>query len=127
VLAREPDVEPDREAAALLRAAVRPLHHARAAAGDDGEVVLGEEAPDLARGAVGGVLLADAGGAEDRDSRGGDAGHELEAGEELVRDSVDVEAPVAGLDVEEALVLHYRSRSMCVALMARPSARARPM
>ena len=49
LLVRELDVEADREPAALLAAAVRGLHHARAAAGDDGEARLGEEPAGLAR------------------------------------------------------------------------------
>ena len=53
LLVRQLDVEPDREAAALLRAAVRALHHAAAAAGDHRPAVLAEPPADRAGVLVG--------------------------------------------------------------------------
>ena len=69
LLVRELDVEADREPAALARAAVRALHHARAAAGDDRPAALGEAAADGARRLVRRMALADPRRAEDRHRR----------------------------------------------------------
>ena len=58
LLVRQLDPEADREPAALAAAAVRRLHHARPAAGDDRPARLGEEARRLAGELVGPRLLA---------------------------------------------------------------------
>ena len=81
LLVRELDVEPDRDAAALLGAAVRGLHDPGAAAGDDREVGPGEPARGLARRLVGGVALADPRRAEDRDGRAREVADGLEPSE----------------------------------------------
>src|SRR5207237_7243237 len=82
LLVRQLDVEADREPAALLRAAVRGLHHPGAASRDDRESSLGEPARDVTRLPVGGIVLAHAGGAEDRDGRPADP---LDRGEALAK------------------------------------------
>ena len=58
LLVLELDVEADGHAARLLRAAVRRLHHAGAAARDDGEAGLGEQTARLSCDGVHGALLA---------------------------------------------------------------------
>ena len=52
LLVRQHDAEADGEPAAVPRAAIRRLHHARATACDDREAGLRETASDLARGVV---------------------------------------------------------------------------
>src|SRR5438067_1362365 len=106
LLMRQLDVEADREPAALARAAVRGLHHARPAARDDGEPRLGEALPHLARLPVGRVLLVDPGRAEDSDPGPADPLDRGEALEELVRDPRDVPGEVAVAALEEPAVLH---------------------
>src|SRR5581483_11736739 len=58
LLVRQLDVEPDGEAALLLRAAIRSLHHARPAAGDHREAGPRERSADRTCPAVGRVLLS---------------------------------------------------------------------
>ena len=105
LLVRERDVEADREAAALLAAAVRRLHHARPAAGDDRESRLRELPRRLARLPVGLAVLPDPGRAEDRDGRPVDLEHLLEAAEELARDDRDVVLQVLVRPLEDAPVV----------------------
>src|SRR5918992_550872 len=63
------DVAADRDAASLLRPAVRRLHDAWAAAGDDREPFLDQRSREPTRGAVVAVAPADASRAEDADRR----------------------------------------------------------
>jgi hypothetical protein len=86
LLVGELDVEADREPTAFLRAAVRGLHHARAAARDDRKAGLGEAPANLARLLVGRMAFADASGAEERDGGSVDPLDGLEALQELVAD-----------------------------------------
>jgi hypothetical protein len=60
LLVRQVDVEADREAAPVLRPAVRRLHHAGAAAGDHRPAGLGEEATRRSRGLVRGMAFVHA-------------------------------------------------------------------
>ena len=90
LLVRQLDVEADGEPAALLAAAVPGLHHARAAAGDDREALLREEARRLARGFVGLAARLHPGRAEEGHGRPVDPLDRLEAAQELVPDRVEV-------------------------------------
>ena len=95
LLVRQLDVEADREPAALARAPVRRLHHARPAAGHDREPGLGEPPRDVPGLRVGGVILGHPRGAEDRHRRPADPLDGLEALAELARDPRDVLGEVA--------------------------------
>ncbi len=108
LLVRQLDVEADREPAALARAAVGGLHHARPAAGDDGEAGQRQQPPDLARLRVGRVVLANARRAEDRDRRPVDPRDGDEPLAELVRDPLDVLGEVPFPPVEDLAVLHLK-------------------
>ena len=103
---RELDAEADREAAAFLRAAVRGLHHAGAAARDHCPAVRRELVRDLARGDVGRVVLGDTCGAEDRDGRDVDLRQEREALLELEPDPADRLRSQTLVGVEEGAVVH---------------------
>ena len=85
---RQLDVEADGEAAALLAAAVRRLHHAGSAAGHDRPAGLREQLRRRARRLVRTAALGDARRAEERDGRPVDLLHRLEPLEELVRDQL---------------------------------------
>src|SRR5436190_19811459 len=85
LLVRKLDVESDREAAALLRAAVRRLHHAGAAARDDRPAELGVATAGLTRLLVLVRVLVDARCAVDSDCREIDAIDCCETFEELMR------------------------------------------
>ena len=67
LLVRQFDVEADGFAAALRRALVRGFHDARAAAGDDGEIVLREPFGDGRCGVIILVIRAHSRGAKNRD------------------------------------------------------------
>src|SRR5262249_22814374 len=86
LLARELDVAPDRQSAALPSAPVRRLHDPRSAAGDDREALLSQPPSDVARGLIVGIVLGHARRTEDRDRRPG-VGELVEAGDELARDA----------------------------------------
>ena len=106
LLVRQLDVEADREAAGLPRAAVRGLHHAGAAAGDDREARLREPPARHPRIRVGRVVLPHPRRAEDRYRRPVDSLDRLEALVELLRDPRDVAGEVAVLALEEPPVFH---------------------
>jgi hypothetical protein len=106
LLVRQHDVEADREAAALFRAAVRRLHHAGPTARDHRPARLGEEASGLSCGDVGGVVLPDACRAEERHGGRRDPLHRLEAALELARDLNDALVEVAVDALEDAAVVH---------------------
>ena len=111
LLVREADVEADREPARLLAAAVRRLHHPGPAARDDREPRLREQPCRLAGEPVRGRILADAGGAEDRDGGPVDQLDLLEAGVELGRDQRHVRlgrAVAAAQDPAVELSVHRR-------------------
>ena len=97
LLVRQLDVEADREPAALLRAAVRSLHHAAAAAGDDRPAALAEPPADRARRLV--RLLSVATRAEPNSAT---------AGRSISRDLLEARAELGGdlrdrrVDVERA-------------------------
>src|SRR6266545_3741206 len=91
LLVRELDVEADRKPTAFRGAAVRGLHHAGAAARDDGEACFGEQLSGRDGGLVRGMILAHAGRAEDRHCRLGDLRDCLEPLQELVRNLLDVQ------------------------------------
>ena len=106
------DVAADREAAALLAAAIRGLHDARPAAGDDRVALLREESADLARHRVRRVAGIDPRRAEHRDRRA-DRRQRIEALDELREDSQ--RAPGVGVQecgslrrLEELAVLGHR-------------------
>ncbi len=80
------DVAADAAAAGVLRAAVRRLHDAGAAAGHDRKAGLGEPPAHLARERVVGMVLGEARRAEDRDA-GADEVQRAEAAEELDEDA----------------------------------------
>ena len=98
-------LKPTEEPAALLAAAVRRLHHARPAAGDDREAGLAEAVRRLAGEPVGVALRDDAGRAEDRHRGPVDLEHLLEAAEELARDDRDVVLQVLVRPLEHAAVV----------------------
>jgi hypothetical protein len=100
------DREPDREAARLLGAAVRRLHHARAAAGDHGEAGLREQAADVLGEAVDVAPRLDPRRPEDGDTGPVDLVDRLEARAELFRDREDVPRQVPVVSLEDAPVLH---------------------
>ncbi len=116
---RKLDVEADREPAGVACAAVRGLHHAGAAAGDDREAGLSEQPADLARLGVDRVVLPDARGAEDRDRRPVDSLDGLEPFEELLADAFGVADEVAVTALEQASVFHQRSPAVSIVLASR--------
>ena len=97
LLVRQFDVEADREAAAFLRAAVCGLHHARAAAGHDGEASLGKAPADLAGLLVGGMTFVHPRRAEQRDRRPVDPLDRFESLQELVADPGRVREEIVAL------------------------------
>ena len=103
---RELDVEADREPARVARAAVRGLHHARAAAGDDREARFRQQPADLARLGVDGSVLRDPRRAEDGDRRPVDPLDGEEPFEELLADALGVADEVAVTALEQASVFH---------------------
>ena len=106
------DVAADREAAALLAAAVRGLHDARAAAGDD-RVALPRRAAGRSRAPTrsAGSPSADARRAEDRDRRA-DPGERVEAFDELAQDPQ--RAPRIGVEECRTRLDGARNRSSSV-------------
>ena len=109
---RQLDVEPDRRAASLPRAAVGRLHDAGPAAGDDGEARLGEAACSLRGGPVVRIVRLGPRGPEERHARV-HAGEGVEALHELAHDPQytprigrnEVAPAFAGMrDAEETLV-----------------------
>ena len=123
LLVRQLDVEADREAVAFLRAAVRALHHAAAAAGDDRPAALGEALADRARRLVRRAAFVHARRAEQRDGRPVDQRDLLEAGAELGGDLLDRRVDVERRRVVEdlAVVGHRRCCGTCDATMPRIS------
>ena len=99
------------------------------APGDDREPGLPEEAGDLARIPVGGVILAHPRRPEDRDRGARNLLQSRETGRELLCDRGDT-APVGAVGavgaIQDPPVLHQNVRSTCVALIASASAMARP-
>src|SRR5205814_8224144 len=86
------DVEADRTHAGLAGPAVRGLHHAGTAAGDDREAGFAEPAGRPAGELVGGVVFPHACGAEERDRRS-DPRKRLEAAPKLVADALEAGVP----------------------------------
>jgi hypothetical protein len=121
LLVRELDVEADGEAAGLLGAAVGRLHHARPAAGDDGEARLSQEPPALARLLVVVVPGRDPRRAEHGRGRPRDPVDGLEAAQQLLRDQLDVRRVVVGLVLEDAAVDGHRLRGGAAGRGRRPS------
>src|SRR5205085_4861745 len=111
LLVRELDVEAHGEAAALLRTAIRRLHHAGPAARDYGPAALAEPPRHLARLPVRRRVLADAGRAEEGHRRAVDLRDDLEAVPELVADPRDVGLDVAGQRGEQTAVVSARARN----------------
>ena len=109
LLVRQLDPEADREPAAFAAAAIRRLHHARPAAGDDGPARLGEEAPRLARELERPRPLRRSRRAEAGDRRAIDPLDRLEPGEELAPDRLRALTEVleAVMRLEEVAVLHH--------------------
>ena len=99
-------LKPTERPPAFLAAAVRRLHHARAAAGDDRESRLGEEPGRRAGLPVRLAVLAHPRRAEDRDRRPVDLEHLLEAAEELGRDHRHVVREILVRSLENAPVVH---------------------
>ena len=82
-------LSPIEQRAGVLRAAVGRLHDPGAAAGDDREAALADEARGLAGELVLGVVRRRARRAEEADGRGADAGERVEAHPQLVGDPVE--------------------------------------
>ena len=88
LLVRQFDTQAHGRAAGLPRAAVRRLHHARAAARDDRVAALDQQLADAPSALVEGVVGAGASRPEDGD-RGANLGEGLEAFDELRLDAQD--------------------------------------
>ena len=85
---RQLDAQAHGRAAGLPRAAVRRLHHARPATGNNGVAALDQQLADAPSALVEGVIRARAGRPEDGD-RGANLGQGLEAFHELRLDAQD--------------------------------------
>jgi len=106
LLVRQFDVEADGFAAGVFRAFVRGFHDAGAAAGDDGEIVLGEALGDVVRGAIKFVGRLGARGAKNRHGRA-DLGQRLKRIHELGHDAEDAPRVFA----DEIVVAHGQNGS----------------
>ena len=108
LLVRQLDVEPDRESAGFVGAAVGCLHQARPAAGDHGEAVFGKAGRCLAAELVPAVALGDPGRAENRDAVV-DVAQRVEAALDLVVDPAEPQVvlllDVAGGAQQQLVVL----------------------
>jgi hypothetical protein len=111
---RQVDVEPDREAITVEGALVGRFHHARPAAGDNGEAGVGEQARGFLGELVVGRARLDPRAAEHRD-RGTDAGEALGRLEELCHNSEQLPRLARRNLVAKSGRLHY----LCVAHVGR--------
>ena len=132
LLVRQEDVEADREATGLLAAAVRSLHHPRAATGDHGEASPRELGADRARRLVPRRPLADPRRAEHGHGWPVDPVDRLEPGEELGGDQGHVTrkrlvTTPQQPSVEVLTLRHRRVCGTCEASIPSASSKAVPI